>query len=318
VRSTLAYGLSLAVVIGSCSFDWDNFDPRLATSAATGGGGGAQGGMGGMGGVGGAGGTAPMPIPAADWSSSMLAVYTFEDANNLGRDSSGNGLDLSVIALDAPTSAMDPEPHQGAWSLLVAYGPPQTGLESAATQFESPPDSSITIGGWVKANSHPPAHALDAIARTGTGGYTLARSDSNALQCGIYDTSWQFENSADDSWPLDTWMHVVCRYDDSSNEVDGFLQGAPVLNRTGVMGTTVGSRTFGVPSAEADWGFDGLLDEVFVVMGALSDDAVARIAACGVDGKKCICDPVTPIGYLDCGEEQPSCSSLPPCDSAAP
>lgn len=313
----LVCGLLLALALGSCSFDWDSYDPRLTPTTPAGPGGSGGGGQGGAGGgVGGSGGIPTQVAP--DWSNSMLAVYTFEDPNNLGRDGSGNGLDLSMGAFDPATSFMDPEPRQGSLSLLVDYGPPQTGIESAAAEFETPPGTSITFGGWFKAASHPPSHGMDAMGKTGGAGFFLGRSVQNAALCGVNDGTWQPAPSPDDSWPLDTWVHVVCRYDDADKALTGFTDGTEALALIGLMGITAGTRTFGLPSAEPDYGFDGQMDDVFVVMSALSDEAIARIAACGIDGAKCLCNPDTPIAYLDCGEAQPSCASLAACDSAAP
>ena len=62
--------------------------------------------------------------------------------------------------------------------------------------------------------------------------------------------------------------------------------------------------------------FVGNVDEVFFATTALSDAAIARIYACGIDGSRCRCNSSS---YATCGfATAAACSNLPSCNSTTP
>jgi hypothetical protein len=78
------------------------------------------------------------------------------------------------------------------------------------------------------------------------------------------------------------------------------------------------AREFEVPSFDNGYRYKGKMDEVFFIKQALSDAAIARIWACGVNGSRCRCLLDDASAYADCGRAAPDCDALPPCDAPMP
>jgi hypothetical protein len=137
------------------------------------------------------------------------------------------------------------------------------------------------------------------------------------LNCAVGDGVWHNVTTPGGAIPLGTWVHAACIFDNPGNELFVLMNGAELAKGT-VNDITNGLGPFGIPTEEPETGFEGLIDEVFIYAGVLSPDAVRRIHACGVDGSRCECDETSPAEYVNCGDANPACAPLPPCNQALP
>lgn len=314
-RSVLVGALFLCVPAASCllTTDLDGLDSGSEGGAGSGGDAGGEVGGDGSGGEnagggaagGGAAGGAPGE-PAPDWSGAMTALYTFEAENDLGRDSSGNARDLVASGtlnqetVDAP---------QGQGTVRFFTDAALSGTYAAL----NPAGVSITYGGWVNIDEF--TIDADVVDNRNSGSGYLARvaDFEEALECSIGNGTSADAVSPDGSIPKGSWVHAVCRFDSTSSNVEAIING----NVTAIeqVPPLAGSTQSFMVGGE----LQGQLDEIFVTTVALSDQAVRRIYACGLSGKRCRCESSDPASYEHCGRRHPDCdSALPPCHQLAP
>ncbi|MEQ9323224.1 MAG: LamG domain-containing protein, partial [Polyangiaceae bacterium] len=246
-------------------------------------------------------------VAAPDWSSSFLAVYLFEPDAPLGGDASGNGPELApVMSPDRTDDAM-----QGA-TALVADG--TSYLTSPSPAFEPEPTQALTIGGWFRVGGSTDRALLIDKGDGTPEGYRLARTPAQALVCA---GGGQDSDTADGTWPDDTWRHAVCRFDPVSGDMDGFLDGVEALVNTDNLAWNVATDPLSVGGPGSP--FAGQLDEVFFIDAWLEPSSLRRIHACGIDGLLCRCDASEPTEYVSCGRQADAgCIGLPDCDQAGP
>jgi len=276
------------------------------TGAGTGGsttGGKAAGGAGASGGSGGSG----LAVPV-DWSSSPTALYLFEVAD-LGRESSGNGLDL--VQSGTANQSSD-EPPQGDFAMhLFTDGV----LAGSYAELDPSDNPSLTFGGWVRIEEFSIDSDVVDNRKNASGYLARVRSFEEALECSIGgDGMSDSATSPDGSIVKGDWVHGLCRYDAAMGTVDVIINGTVAATK---VVPPLGAAGLGSFSVGGD--MDGELDEVFIAKRALSDMTVRRIYACGLDGAKCQCDPDEPAKYANCGRRHPDCEgALPPCDQSSP
>ena len=243
------------------------------------------------------------PSLAPDWSNKVSALYLFEKSPGL--DASGN--DLTLTATNGPAVEMAADAPQGASVLLTTQ---TSSLTSKAAVFQTPSGADFTFGGWFRHSELAAAAAIERF-ETGAGFRLVHDSVGQAATCLVAGGNMESKvSSPAQSWPIDQWVHVVCRLHGKS--LSGHVQGV-----------AVGSAQHDqVDSATADLAvagsFAGRFDELFYVAGAISDADIRRIWACGVTGAKCACKDSNVLEYDDCGRAQPACDDLPACSSAQP
>lgn len=252
----------------------------------------------------------------ADWTGALTAVYLFEQPPpSLGADSSGHGLHLGARNLPEQSTT---HVVQGTASLEVARAA-QNGLDSTDAAFASPPGTSLTFGGWFRVAGQPPVYfsPIQRHESDGTNGvgYELLRDLPNGgLRCYISNGTADYAQ-VPSCWPIDEWVHAVCRFNNATDRIDAFVGG----NLSGSLGKPdieSAPGPFSVPDSHN--GFTGQMDELFFVDRSLSDDAIVRIWACGIDGSQCRCRTDQPSQYEHCGRAEPACSALIACDTPAP
>jgi hypothetical protein len=307
--------LGLLLAAAGCTVLTPLDDLQSEPAAASGIGGSDPSGTGGAGStssnstVGSAGGS---ELHAADWTEAMSAVYRFDGAV-LGADSTSADRDLSSTGSPSPST----EAAQGAAAVHLNPG---DGFSSLDNVFDS--SLSFTVGAWIRLDGAP-SDGESIVHRRGFGftayfGFSLAWKATSALSC-MVGTSGSVEpaNAPDGSWPLSTWMHMVCRFDDATKALNGLANGVVVAEYPSAVFITAGpGMAFQIGSVEGS--LDGTVDEVFFARAALADRSIRRIWACGVDGARCTCVAGSTGDYAQCGRADPDCAALPPCGAELP
>jgi hypothetical protein len=287
---------------------------------------------------------------AADWTPALAAVYRFEDGAVIGRDSSGHGNDL-VATGDVSLSTA--APVEGIASVHLDYGT----LSSTSAAFDVPPSGSFTTGGWFRTARYQSQLLIQKLDSAMTSGYFLdlynirPSSTPGLCQTGLVfqvmddDPTCQSALTCDDLTSEDpslfgscnpdqfaqVWMHLVARYDASAQptpQMQVFVAGVPNLDPEGQpssgqapsgIGTDLGPFELGCATGD-QCGFTGEMDEIFYADEALSDEAIGRIYACGIDGRHCQCAGDGSGVYVSRGraEADAGASALPPCGAPGP
>ncbi len=245
-------------------------------------------------------------VPAPDWTAAMFAVYRFDLAGaNLGRDSGPSALDLFTVG--TPSSATDA--MQGAGSVSLGLG---RFTHPGSTFQTTGADRSVTFGGWFKADADG-----EIVGHwDGDDGYRLERF-GGALRCAVGDNGFYFALTSPASFPTGAWVHAVCQFDDTANQIETFIGGVATQIEPDVfVMSAAGDSDFRIGSESVP--YTGLADEVFVIKGRPEAGAIRRIWACGIDGELCRCQIYDPKSYESCGRADPVCTALPDCDQAAP
>lgn len=247
-------------------------------------------------------------VTSPDWSAALDAVYTFEDENDLGSDSSGHGWHLSTLGAVELVDAH----AQGSQSL---HFEPDASLWSNDTFFRTFPGTSLTFGGWVRTEPTDAPYVLISNGDGTQGGFSLQIVPSVAsIVCEVADGKGGFAIATPRTVVADfqQWTHLVCRYDDATKSIQLFVNGValkPSAQADAGIGEGSGRFALGSP-------LDGELDEVFFTRATLNDEQVTRIWVCGIDGLRCSCSETDAAAYTACGSfDDCSGTSLPACDS---
>lgn len=245
------------------------------------------------------------PIGGEDFTdgsgSQLIAYYNMEDAGGATRlDGTANNNDLS----DTNGVARSGTSVQGSFSARI---------ESATTEYLTRADGDLstgfpwkngevtedfTIGCWVQVMSTPDAGDTVWMKRNmavqSGGGVDLT---STKFRFFYKDTSFE-AISANDTFSLTTWYHVVVRRKVAdSNQVSMFVDGVKQTS-TNTLSTPIentGDFRIGATTGDADHA-DLLVDEFFVTNEALSDSQILDIKTYGLDGTR---DSVTTVFKAD-------------------
>lgn len=247
----------------------------------------------------------------SDWSHSLDALYEFEQGPlGLGIDASGKGNDLAIAGVPDPST----ERVRGEFSAVFYQEAAAQYLHGSSAFEDSAAPTSITLGAWVRTSSLLGDQSLIDNGHEDSGGFGMRiRPDYGSLACFVADSEGSSVFMARDGVAkFSEWTHVACRYDHATRRLQSFVNGvAPGLAEQ--VSIEVGP---GPGELRVGWGFTGQLDEVFFVRGALSDEQIARIWACGVDGRACTCSSADSTRYQSCGSAE-DCETAPlaACDS---
>ena len=319
-----------------------------AGSAGRGGTTGAAGNSGGRGGssAGTGGGAAGGSTVAPSWLQSLSAVWQFDgNSGQLGVEAHGIGtLHLEEQGLNIP----QPSPtaiEGGSVSLIGSLDYPsylQTPGTTLPNVFQTGPSNSFTTGGWFRITATTDQQWLvhdEGPTTFEQGGFyflvdqqvgKLSQGTAYAYcRLGTKESTGNYKevatdntngvgDLATDSMVGGGWLHLVCRYDASRNELTILVGGVRRAIETGSAGqASTGPGPFMIGCNEAGYcALQGNVDEVFFTTSALPDPDVKRIYACGIDGSRCRCSGPN---YLDCGFlPQSAGPTLPACNSDTP
>ena len=317
---------------------------RGGTTGAAGTGGGTAG----RGGTTGGGGSTVAP----DWLQSISVIYQFEQApDQLGVEAHGNGtlhLEEQGTFLPQRDTAIGIEGNSA--KLTGSLNSPtyfQTSGPTLPSVFQTEATNSWTTGGWfhitATANQQWLIHD-EGPGNFDKGGFIFyvdqqmgRLSNATAFAYCRVGVSLDANNPALSNYKeVETpetgligdigfdpavsgnWVHLVCRYNAAANELSIFVGGA---RRAAVIDAAhsvkSGPGPFMLGCNEPGYcAFAGNMDEVFFATTALSNAAIGRIYACGIDGSRCRCNSSS---YATCGfATAAACSSLPACNSTTP
>lgn len=260
---------------------------------------------------------------ATDWTGSFVAVWLFEDSDDLGVNEVGTtcGTDCDMAENGTPLqSTTAGQFMEGAGSLDL--GPIDNDdflscVPSTCDELDVAAGENITFGCWNKTDQE----AANAYTNYRSGFsdkfyFIQIQSFQAKWTCGIGDDTdtVQASGTEDLAEAGDPISHVVCSFDNVGDVIQLYYNGATDGSATqqDAVSGTIGSTSIG--SAGAD--FDGQLDECFYIKDLLTAPEICRICSCGIDGSRCTCDGTS---YVDAGDNTycGSCTSTD-CNAAAP
>lgn len=209
----------------------------------------------------------------------LQAYYRFDDAANLGRDSSGHGYDLA--ASNAPAYA--PGLFGGAASFTAAE---RDHFYAAVFPSTLPTGNvSYTLAVWcnLKAGGNQKgAPVYWGKGDSSNGASTVLRFNSTTnIMTSNMGNNWTANAGYDlaGDAPDGGWHHIVCTYDAATRERRVYFNGLPAgsyLNASEL--TVVGNRFWlGGTAYSTDNFYDGLLDEVMIFDRALDEAEIADV-----------------------------------------
>lgn len=228
----------------------------------------------------------------------LLAYYTFDDAEHLGTDASGNGNDL-VKAVN-PDGIQAVEGHVGGAVSFAGESGLLAADDSNNDLIDTYTGQSLTVSAWIKVDlEHARAGNARAISQGIQGsdeGFVLLvnKSENEEGAVSLYSISKVGGSSWDESYSavegdLDAWHHYVMVYDAEAELVTTFIDGIKIKEVYADAEEKLSSSfTFCVGGSWAQWdwfnggnlevtaeGFIGAVDEVKVIAGAVYDmDAI--------------------------------------------
>ena len=230
------------------------------------------------------------------FANNVSAYYKFNDATNVGKDSSPNGNDLSdVFGTATITTATAPANHTASLSLPDN----SNNADFLSTVDGNTPsnfpngNSSYTLAAWVNVDGTNTAQNNGIIGWGSFGSNTGEQRDSNTLRTqnnngtpnNLLNSWYVVDNSSNlpaGTSLLNQWHHVVATYDANTDirkiYVDGQLLVAdflPGLNNAG-------SLNFGIGRAAVGEYFSGNMADVLVTRSALTQAQIQQLINSGL------------------------------------
>ncbi|MBO2517018.1 MAG: hypothetical protein CW338_07065 [Clostridiales bacterium] len=226
----------------------------------------------------------------------VLAHYTFDDAENLGADSSGNGNDL--VRRINPDAISAVEGMDGG-AVYFAGNAGMIAADTANNDFidvfsDADGSNSITVSFYAKADlanmwMDGYYRVVDCGINGNEAGFSMVinpyNSDLALSSLNITGTSGWFSNWAAVDGDMNDWHHYVMVYDAENTKVVSYVDDTQVAETAAGTNEVLNSPyTFCVGGNWAQWdwfnggnrdatmnGFIGAVDEVMVVAGAVYD-----------------------------------------------
>jgi hypothetical protein len=265
--------------------------------------------------------TIPTDVPAAltDWTPSMLAVWTCEEA------AAGDSIEDQTGSVDndlgvAGTGNVERD------TVLFREGVKSCKFVNAENDRANCPDAdcgpdfdrtglAITIGGWWYSTDDAQDRPLAFKRTTGSIlGFNVQResaTDAFACQFGDGVAPYTTVNSADNTFEASpaAWTHGVCVWDpaETAAEIRVHVNGAASANGNKNTWTAADAADFEVGN---NGNHDMQMDEVYIDGAAHAPEDSCRIASCGLDGSFCKRSTNEPTKYFDCAQNSDCGGSL--------
>lgn len=257
----------------------------------------------------------PTPSPTStagqalsDWSSSMVAWWSLDEASGT-RAKTGGSCSTTTCDLTISNSTNNQDAvnfQQGVASLdLVTNSSRRSCLGTTCTALAL--NTSVTFGARYRPHALSGNIGREIINRyAANDGYSVEVSGSgDSATCAFgFTTSTAFPGAIGGTLALDQWSSVVCRYDGSAGNgnaagqafANGMTSGSPTTGGNVLVTANARDFTLGSQSSTAI----GNLDEVFVYSGSMVATSICRIHRCGIQGNLCRCATSPTSSYMSC------------------
>ncbi|MCA9102075.1 MAG: PQQ-dependent sugar dehydrogenase, partial [Planctomycetales bacterium] len=228
---------------------------------------------------------APLTLEAGTYTHPLLpGSVAIDGGKNVVADSSGQGNDAAIVG-------------------SIVAGPGQRGLSAdfpggvgdIADDFIAVgvsgiapadiPTGAITVAAWANLTHTGNTHAIFA-SRTGSGAFIThaeVRDDGQARFTLRDDAGNTIIDFIGGSVPFDQWIHYAATYDQATNHVAVYIDGAAIFDGPATLNAAIGGDWDGGAriGATTTGGrpFTGQMDEFYVFTRALDDTEVATLAA---------------------------------------
>lgn len=173
----------------------------------------------------------------------------------------------------------------------------------------------FTVSQWLRMTIDQTDQIWD-VSNTVNDGWEFIRSATNdQIWFRVKDAGGSVEKqSSNDAAPVDTWVNVTGRWNESTGDMDLFING--VIDGAAATQDSMGSSNENPKPARAGNEPDHLIDLAWLYPAPMTDESIAWAIACGPDGRACRCDGTA---YTDDGyqTDQSMSMTLPDCNLAA-
>ena len=172
----------------------------------------------------------------------------------------------------------------------------------------------LVVGGWVREADEPMQTTFFREYQNSVGGWSLSMREGR-IRC---VTTGPAGDEAAEIAPTERrgeWNHYACAFvfDDGQALVSTYVNGQLIATASQVALPAPGFVfTLGTRNAE-DFPFEGEFDEIFIAKTELPEAAIAKLHACGADGRLCRCSPSNPTQYISTGRATDA-DRLGPCN----
>jgi hypothetical protein len=273
----------------------------------------------------------PTAAPALDWGSAFTAAWYLDEVSNgtspvTRAKSAGTCAGATCDLTDTNTVPSDAvNQQQGPRSATFTAANLEALSCASCTALKPAAGQSVTAGCWTRhtAGSYGPMLSVFGGA---TGGWYLDTHDADATHTSVAfgvgpsGPATVQATTAAGTLPLDTWAHVVGRFDNTGGQGQIFVNGQTSGAAASQSGFGTAPGAFSISQSVGGYGWDGQLDECFVTSQVLTAAEICRLCSCGIDGTLCTCDAGTPASYTDTGRNAGQCGSctLPTCNAFPP
>jgi hypothetical protein len=286
---------------------------------------------------------APAGEAPADWSSSFDGIWLLEESSGT-RDNTGtcggtpSDCDLSEVNPPIGNDTTNKMEGSAAADFTAANTEYLTCADATCTTLDYSSDASW--GCWARATQDSQDRIIDK--EDTTDGYRLQRRSQDEQRCSVEASNVLVHaDGANNSWPNDNaYYHVACVFDDVSNTLQPFLNGATSGSGSTANALGASTRDFELSANTSGAAWEGQLDECWTIGDVLTAAEICRICSIQIDGGLGWCDD-TPTAYeacstdADCNGRAGACNTtdslctgrndskclgctLPACNAAAP
>lgn len=134
---------------------------------------------------------------------------------------------------------------------------------------------------------------------TGNNGYRMTRdNDNDRITCTAGNGSAAADSSAINSHLVNNWYHAACVFNDTTNELEAFVDAVGSGSPATLTSLGTGATTFAISTSTIGW--EGQTDNCVVYPAAFDDAELCRDCSCMTSGELCSCDPTEPTNYKPC------------------
>jgi hypothetical protein len=227
-------------------------------------------------------------LPVAGGGHTLIAHYAFDDSGNHGLDSSGNGNDIECGSSWGPGEVFSTDAIAGAGALQFFGGSSITPCGQAFTSWTNTLAGSFTVSAWIKTTS---VVGNDGDDLSDGNGQSVVYADNNnlgATPVALTGTKAAFRTTDPDgnddtlhslqSVTTGDYVHIVATRDQLTGEKKIYINGTLDSSDVASTESLTGAQYVSI-GGEGGSAYIGLVDDVQIYSGVLSDSEVANLYA---------------------------------------